>query len=64
MQSYDYVLKKTMKENPNTCSTIFVQKLLVSGNTDTFKIENAFQFNFGRLVSNLEMSHLENVAEH
>lgn len=44
-----------MKENPNTCCTIFIQK--VFRNTDAFKIENAFQFNFGMLVSNLEMSH-------
>lgn len=55
MRFYHYDLKKKRKENPNTYCTIFIQKFIVFKNTDIFKIENAFQFNFGRLVSNLEM---------
>lgn len=55
MQFYHYALKEKMKENPNTCCTIFL--LEVFRNTDTFKIENAFQFNFGMLVLNLEILH-------
>lgn len=54
-QSYHYSLKEKIKENPNICCTIFMQKFVVFRNTDAFKIENALQFNFGSLVSNLEM---------